>query len=174
MKKLFLLSAMVCALGMMTANAQFIGVDNVVVPLYEDDSSTLPIATIYQDSLLENWYGVEIIGESKNRFKVVIGSDWSVSDFELKVWIDKKNVAVCNWPTMPSEGESLYLFAKPDKNSKRQVIHADEILDWKSPVTSVKGIWYKIIVKTKTGRKEGWTKNYCPTIYGSCENGFAY
>ena len=166
--------AVLLALAATTANAQFIGVDNVNVPLYEDAGSTLPVATLYQDSLLENFYRVDIIGESGTRFMVVIGSDWSDSDFELKAWIDKKNVAVCNWPTMPSDGNCLYLFSKPDKNSERQVIHADEILDWKSQVTSVKDSWFRIIVKTKTGQKEGWTKNYCPNIYGSCESGVVY
>ena len=171
MKKIMLLCAAMLALA---ANAQFIGVDNVAVPLYEDDSSALPIATIYQDTLIENWYRVEIIGESNSRFRVVIGSSWSVSDFELKVWIDKKNVAVCNWPTMPYDGECLYLFSKPDKNSKRQIIHADEIIDWKSQVTGVNDDWYRIIVITKAGKKEGWTKDYCPNIYGSCEHGVVY
>lgn len=174
MKKVFLVCAAMLAFAITTAHAQFIGVDNVNVLLYEDDSSTRPIATIYQDSLIENWYRVEIIGETENRFKVVIGSDWSNSDFALKVWIDKKNVAVCNWPTMPYEGKCLYLFSKPDKNSERQVIHADDILDWKSQVTSVKDSWFRITVRTKTGHKEGWTKNYCPNIYGSCENGVVY
>lgn len=39
---------------------------------------------------------------------------------------------------------------------------------------SVKDSWFRIIVKTKTGQKEGWTKNYCPNIYGSCESGVVY
>jgi len=173
MKKIIFFCVSLLAFGCFNAQAQFIGVDNVNIPLYEDSVCTTPIATIYQDTLKEQYYKVEIIGESKNRFKVIIGSDWSYSDFGLKTWIDKDYVAVCNWPSQ-SLDQSVYLFALPDKNSDKQIIHADEITEWKSLLVSVKDSWFKIVVKTKSGLQEGWTWNYCPNIWGSCEGGASY
>ena len=154
------------------AYAQFIGVDNVSVPLYSNERDTIPIATIYQDSVVENYYNVaDILDESDARFKVIITKAWMRDDFKLEAWIDKKYIAVCNNPSAVLDN-SLYLFSQPDENSIKQVISHDNIIDWKSPLISVgKGRWYKIIVATKDGNKEGWTLNYCPYIYCSCEGG---
>ena len=172
MKKILLVCVAMMSFGV-TASAQFISVDNVSIPLYEDTSCHISIATIFQDSVTENYYRVDITDENNNRFKVRIGSDWSNSDFQIIAWIDKKYVAVCNWPSW-SLNRCVYLFAKPDKTSPKQVIHSYDITDWHSPVVSVSGDWYKIIVPTKNGQKEGWTLNYCPNIYGSCEGGTDY
>ena len=173
MKNIFvILSLFVSCLSVSYAqnnNYCFVYNMNEYIPLYQNSDDSIASSSLYQDTLKENYYSLQIIDCKKDRFKVRIIDE---NDINTTGWIDKEYCFVWCW-LMSSN--SIYLFPEPDMvNSYTEISEDDMSCNRGGYVANIiefdnKSNWIKISLTTKTSAYTGWTLNYCNNIYGSCE-----
>ena len=173
MKNIFvILSLFVSCLSVSYAqnnNYCFVYNMNEYIPLYQNSDDSIASSSLYQDTLKENYYSLQIIDNENNRFQVnVIGEN----NANTIGWIDKEYCYVWCW-FMSSN--SIYLFPEPNMvNSYTEISEDDMSSNRGGYVANIiefdnKSNWIKISLTTKTSVYTGWTLNYCNNIYGSCE-----
>lgn len=142
---------------------------NQPIPLYKSLEDTTILSYLYQDTIKENYYSLQILDEKNDRFLVSI---FDQNILKGTNWIEKKYCNVWCWMMSSS---SIYLFSAPDASSQCiEIFEYDMIRNQEGFVANIIGLdkgtdWIKILIITKTSEYAGWTLNYCNNIYGSCE-----
>jgi hypothetical protein len=185
MKKLILIMVV-----LLQSNFSFSQENNLVVffrdaitdsiPIYSSETSTDYIAKIKEDPEKENWHDVEILKVSDNRYKVHIMPLNVANVVPIDGWVDKEQCGV--WlRAWHQEGELfivrlysepgkpfpfLKLFDKmPDDFGKYTNEEAAPVLDYKY----YKGdYWIKTVIIKDKHKVIGWTRDFCPNVYDSC------
>ena len=152
------------------------------VPVYADDTTIVSYTSVKEDTEKENWHDVEILEQSNNRYKVCITAINEENIAPITGWVDKEQCGVWFWGrwTKPENCiVSLYQmpgllcsFIKitgkyPDcfDNYSTTNNKAFPVLDYKL----YKGeYWIKTVIVKDEKKIVGWTKDYCPNVYGSC------
>lgn len=150
------------------------------IPIYSSETSTDYIAKIKEDPEKENWHDVEILKVSDNRYKVHIIPLNVANVVPIDGWVDKEQCGV--WlRAWHQEGELfivrlysepgkpfpfLKLFDKmPDDFGKYTNEEAAPVLDYKY----YKGdYWIKTVIIKDKHKVIGWTRDFCPNVYDSC------
>ena len=149
------------------------------VPVYSDDTDTISIAIVREYAEKENWHDVEILGQSKNRYEVriiainenniapIVG--WG-DKVRCGVWLRGKNINSGLW--------SVSLYRSPSKLNPFMEI-MDKYIDGFGTYTNDKAVpvlnyklykgkyWIKTEIIKDNNRIIGWTRDYCPNVYGS-------
>lgn len=155
----------------------FLGVMNAPIPLYYDSiDESERFMYVYQDSVSEVYYDLEILDQSSSRFMVNLVGERDPQHQNTISWINKRDCAVWIWTMQSTRNEHVFrLFKEPNLKSeykefveKNITTRLSEIIDYKESE------WIKIQIKTQLGDYEGWTLNYCDNIYGFCEEGNPY
>ena len=185
MKKLILIMVV-----LLQSNFSFSQENNLVVffrdaitdsiPIYSSETSTDYIAKIKEDPEKENWHDVEILKVSNNRYQVRVIPLNDTNVAPVDGWVDKAQCGV--WlRAWHQEGEFfivrlysvpgksfpfLKLFDKmPDDFGKYTNGKAVPVLDFKL----LRGnYWIKTIIYNNNKEIVGWTRDYCPNTFGSC------
>ena len=152
------------------------------VPVYSSDTASVSFASVSEDAEKENWHDVEILGKSNNRYKVRIKAINEEDVAPINGWVDKEQCGVWLWGRwkktesciislyhMPGQ---LYSYIKitgkyPDSFEKYSTTNYKTwpVLDYKL----YKGeYWIKTVIVKDKKEIIGWTTNYCPNVYGSC------
>lgn len=149
------------------------------VCVYVSETSDDVCAEIMEDSLLENWHIVEILDNGENRYNVIIRSEQYPQAFMVKGWIKKENCGVYLYGRQRYNDQYVVNMYQSPHDSKPQKtllsIYPDcfpqgesrssPVLDFFFDGTS---FWVKTSVRLDDESIVGWTKDYCPNVYGSC------
>ena len=158
----------------------FLDAETNSVPVYSNDTDNDIITNIKEFSSKENWHDIEILGKSGKRYKVCIVSCFDEDEAPINGWIDKEqcgvwldgrfinpNLSIVNLYLMPDQP---YPFLKitdqyADGFGKYTNGKAVPILDYKFHNGEY---WIKTVITKDKKKIVGWTKDYCPHIYNSC------
>lgn len=146
---------------------------NSPINIYESDCSKTPFAVINQDSIIENYYSVEILNSAKQRHLVRIMSAYSSSKALIEGWVEKRICNVWLWPAGP-DYTTINIYEEPDQSSHYIKVDLAEYSNLAASVLISKERWYYVSITIGELSLSGWTKNVCPNIYGSCECGNPY
>ena len=152
------------------------------VPVYSNDTAIVSFTTIQEDTMRENWHDVELIAQSNTRYKVRITAINEENVAPIIGWVDKEQCGVWFWGRLIKPEyyvvslfhipEQLYPFIKiteryPDSFDKYAITNskAFPILDYKLYNGKY---WIKTIILKDKKKIIGWTTDYCPNVYGSC------
>lgn len=171
--KIFI-SGFIALFYVLTAQGQntdcFLYDKNVSIPLYGSYEDEVPAVLLYQDSLKENYYYVQLLENKGNKFRVHVTR---VEDtVNIYGWIEKKYCKVWIWLMAT---DCIYLFSEPNSSSNYRNIQEDELIyNGNGYIATIlefskKTEWLKLCIPTQSGNIYGWTLNYCGNIYGSCE-----
>lgn len=173
MKNIIIISLLfiscLCVSYAQNSNCCFLYNMNEHIPLYQTSEDSTTFLFLYQDTLRENYYTLQIIDYKNNRFQVRIIDE---NNINTTGWINKEHCYVWCW-LMSSN--SIYLFSEPNKVDSRIEIFEDDMLyNHGGYIANIidfdnKSNWIKISLTTKNSEYTGWTLNYCNNIYGSCE-----
>ena len=151
----------------------FFSQTNIPINIYESESGKMPFTVINQDSILENYYSVEILNSTMERHLVRIMCAASSSKALIEGWIEKKFCNVWLWTIEQSNTISIY--AEPVQSSQYVKVDISEYSNIAVPVLNIsKDGWYYVSITNGEHPLSGWTKNVCTNIYGSCEHGNPY
>lgn len=150
------------------------------VPVYANDTSIESITNIKEDSIKKNGYDVEILAQSNNRYKVRITSSLYENATPINGWVDKNQCGVWLHGRFISPDlcfVSLYLMPdQPYPFIKITDRYADDFGKYTNnkavPVLDYKfynGMyWIKTVIIKDKENIIGWTRDYCPNVFGSC------
>jgi len=142
----------------------FISQSNCKIPIYTSPLCDNESYSIFQDSIFEHFYWVEIIGESVLAFEVKIGSASQYNSPIISGWIEKKYCGVF----LKSNRETK-LFDNPNTNSSyKQIVLKDDIMAIVIDAYLDGNGFIKVLFREGNVYYEGWTINYCGNIYNSC------
>ncbi len=146
---------------------------NSPINIYESDCSEIPFAVINQDSILENYYSVEIMNSTIQRHQVRVMCAASSSKALIEGWVEKR---ICNvWLWTMEQGNTIFIYEEPVQSSHYVKVDLTEYSNIAVPVLDVsKDGWYYVSITNREHSLFGWTKNVCTNIYGSCEHGNPY
>jgi hypothetical protein len=150
------------------------------VPVYRNDTDTICFTKIKEDFQKENWHDVEIMCMSNNRYKVRVIPLNETNAAIFEGWLNKEQCGV--WLRGKNQGKGLFtveLYAEPGQSNPITKLYGKEFDDFGKytngkavPVLDFKKYqghyWIKTIVVKNDNRTVGWTTDYCPNIYGSC------
>ncbi|MDR1006120.1 MAG: hypothetical protein LBL74_04575 [Bacteroidales bacterium] len=170
MKKI-IYTIIVIFIGFEYVNAQnnavitvFINQDNTKIPIYTSPQCDKESYSIFQDSIFEHFFWIEIIGESALTFEVKIGSASQDNSPIINGWIEKKYCGV-----FLSSGRNIKIFETVNENSPYEqfVLENDILANVVNICLDGRG-FIKVIFRIKDRYYEGWVKDYCGSIYNSC------
>lgn len=146
---------------------------NSPINIYESASGEIPFAVINQDSILENYYSVEILNSTMERHLVRIMCAASSSKALIEGWVEKR---FCNvWLWTIEQSNTINIYEEPVQSSHYVKVDLTEYSKITAPVLDVsKDGWYYVSITNGEHSLFGWTKNVCTNIYGSCEHGNPY
>ena len=146
---------------------------NSPINIYESDCSMTPFAVINQDSILENYYSVEIMNSTMQSHLVRIMCAASSSKALIEGWVEKR---ICNvWLWTMEQGNYIFIYEEPIQSSHYVKVDLTEYSSIAVPVLNIsKDGWYYISIPNGEYSLFGWTKNVCTNIWGSCEHGNPY
>ncbi len=142
---------------------------NEKIPIYNSSEDSITSYFLYQDSLKENYYSLQILDKTGDRFLVNV---FEYNVLKCNGWIEKKYCCVWCW-LMSSQ--SIYLFSESNSESTCVELFDNELIKQNDGIVANildydnGSFWVKLLVKTRTTTYIGWTLNYCNSIYGSCE-----
>ncbi len=187
MKKLiifFILSIAKCHVLFSQENLVVFFTDAITngVPVYSCDTGVDSIATVKEDPEKENWHDVKIIGQSESRYKVSITAINEDNVAPINGWVDKEQCGVWFWgKSIKTDLWAVSLYNMPDrpypfiKITDKHIDGFDKYTDTKRkavPVLDYKlyngKYWIKTVIIKDKKKIIGWTTNYCPNVYGSC------
>lgn len=152
------------------------------VPVYSSDTTIVSFTTVKEDPEKENWHEVEILGQSDNRYQVRITAINEENVAPINGWVDKEQCGVWFWGRLiKPEYCVVSLYYKPEQSNPFIKI-SDKYPDSfdKYAITNSKAFpvldyklfkgeyWIKTTIVKGKKKIVGWTTNYCPNIYGSC------
>ena len=150
------------------------------IPIYCCDKDTTSFYIIKENEQEENWHNVELLEQSNNRYKVRITSCKEDATTPIIGWVDKEQCGVWLWgKKMSSKLWTFRLYRKPEQLHPFVRIVDEDIdgfgkytNDKAAPVLDYKYYKGKYWIKTEILKDKkkyvGWTIDYCPNIYGSC------
>lgn len=150
------------------------------ISVYRNDIDIECFIKIKEDSESENWHDVEILGQSNDKYKVRIIAINEDNAEPINGWVYKVHCGVwlhgrfhtpaCSVVSLYNRPEDLYPFTHlkgkyVDDFGKYTNDMAIPILDYRF----YNGIYWIKTEIVEDGKKiSGWTRDYCPNIYGSC------
>ena len=174
MKRLFYFIWLILSIETYSQSSQcFFKQTNTPINIYESETSTILFAVINQDSILENYYSVEILNSMSDRHLVRITCAASSSKALIEGWVEKR---ICNvWLWTMEQGDSINIYERPTESCHYIKVDLTGCSNVAVPVLSIsKDGWYYISIMNGDISLSGWTKNVCSNIYGSCEHGNPY
>lgn len=150
------------------------------VPVYSNDTCSNHFTIIREYEEKENWHDVEIWEKSDNRYKVHIASyQDTIATPSINGWIDKEQCGVFLYSHNLKNGLwYVYFYKEPGQlhpflkiTSKYPDIFEEDngkavpVLDYKLYQDDY---WIKTVIIKDKKRIIGWTKDYCPNVYGAC------
>lgn len=171
MKKYLLLIAFLisihCLLAQKMNKHVFINEFNSEIPIYSDSIGNLKVHSIFQDSIFEHFYEVDIRKESALRYEVHLFCVSQDNSPQVEGWVDKK---FCSVYLSPTRYGIIKLYDLPNITSS--YIELDNIyITISATVISTskqKDKFIKVAFIYAGKCYEGWVDKYCPTIYNSC------
>ncbi len=143
----------------------FIPHDNKIIPLYENASCKKALYTIFQDSIFERWYEMEILESSNLAYKVKLYSVTLFNSPIIEGWIEKKNCGV-----YLDEGRTIKLYSLPTNDATFMPIQLSKMTT--AIVFDVhfenKFLFVKFVDEKTNILYEGWVEHYCDSLYDSC------
>lgn len=147
--------------------------------IYVSETSNDVCAEIMEDSLLENWHSVEIIGYNENRYKVILRSEQYPQTFMVIGWIDKGNCGVYLYGRQRLHNQyAVNLYQTPQDSKPLKTLlntYPDSFPQGESGAVPVLDVfydgtsyWVKTLISLDGESIIGWTKDFCPNIYGVC------
>ena len=131
----------------------FIVTNNTEIPIYTDSLTNEIKYVIFQDTIFEHFYELNIYEESSLRYKVEIQCVSQYNSPYIEGWIDKKNCGV--FILFRRENK---LFNAPNKDASYILIdNQDEV---KATLISVFGEYIKVGFYLDKKYYEGWVKDY--------------
>ena len=174
MKKLLYFIALILSIEAYGQHSScFFKQTNSPINIYESESGEIPFAVINQDSILENYYSVEILNSTMERHLVRIMCAASSSKALLEGWVEKR---FCNvWLWTMEQGNTINIYEEPIQSSHYVMVDLSEYSNIAAAVLNIsKDGWYYVSTMNGEHSLSGWTKNICTNIYGSCEHGNPY
>lgn len=147
------------------------------VPVYKTKTSTVSFIKIKENEQDENWHDVEIIEASSKRYKVIITSINETDVAPIEGWVNKIDCGV--WLHGIKRFDTVCLYAKP-RDTNPLVVLKDQNYSGFSEYTNGKTVpvksfklyngdyWIKTVIKKGKKNITGWTTDYCPNTYDSC------
>ena len=151
-----------------------------VVPVYSNDTDNDSITNIIEYAEKENWHDVEILGQSNNRYKVHITSSTNENVESIIGWVDRERCGVwLHGKYMKKELFIISLYSKPGQSNPFIRLQSKFFGDFErytngkaAPVLDYKlyngEYWIKTVIVKDKKEIIGWTKDYCPNVYDSC------
>jgi len=153
------------------------------IPVYSSDTCTNSIAIVKEYPEKENWHDVELLGQSKNRYKVRIIAINETNVAPIVGWVEKDQCGV--WlhsryikpqlfivelyaelgqikPFITLKSKNCYDIDDADADAYSKAV---PVLDYKFYNGEY---WIKTAIHKNKKRIVVWTTNYCPNIYDSC------
>ena len=151
------------------------------VPVYSNDTCTNSIGIVKEYPEKENWHDVELLGQSKNRYKVRIIAINETNVAPIVGWVEKDQCGV--WlhsryikpqifivelytklgqikPFITLKSKNCYNIDDVDAYSKAVPVFDYKFYNGK--------YWIKTAIHKNKKRIVVWTTDYCPIIYDSC------
>jgi len=152
------------------------------IPVYSNDTNTDTIAVVKEYPEKENWHDVELLGQSKNRYKVRIIAINENDVAPIVGWVEKDQCGVwLHSRYIEPQFFIVELYSKPGQLKpfmtlkSKNCYNIDDTTDAYCkavPVLDYKycngKYWIKTAIYKNRKRMEVWTTNYCPNIYDSC------
>ena len=152
------------------------------VPVYSCDTGIDCIATIKEDPEKENWHEVKILGQSNNRYKVRIIAINEDNVTPIDGWVDKEQCGVWLWgKSIKTNLWAVRLYHVPGqlypfiKITDKYIDGFDRYIGTKRKAVTVLDYklyndkyWIKTAIIAGNKKVIGWTTDYCPNVYGSC------
>ena len=150
------------------------------VTVYNSETDSIGFIQIKEDLQKDNWHDVEILGTSNNRYKVRIIPLNETNATSINGWVEKEQCGV--WLRGRYIKRDLFvvrLYSNPGQSKPIFEIcynylggfkeypddNAVPVLDF----TLYQGhYWIKTKINKGGSIIQGWTKDYCPDVYGSC------
>lgn len=142
----------------------FISQCNCKIPIYTSPLCDTEIYSLFQDSVFEHFYWVEIIGKSVLAYEVNIGSASQYNSPIISGWIEKKYCAV-----FLKSNRAIKLFDNPNaKSPHKQIALKNDIMAIVIDAYLDGNGFIKVLFRDGNVYSEGWVVNYCGNIYNSC------
>lgn len=150
------------------------------IPIYCNDTDMEIYTKIKEDLQKENWHDVELLDISNSRYRVRIIPINETNTLPIEGWLDKRQCGVWLWGK--NGGLNLWTFCLYDTLGQLEpsIKVTDNYIDGFEKYTNNKAVpvldyifyrgvyWIKTEVFKDKKRIVGWTTDYCPNIYGSC------
>lgn len=151
------------------------------VPVYRNDTCINSFTIIKESSEKEDWHCVDILAKSKNRYKVhIVLCNGSTATPPIDGWVEKEQCGVWLRGRYIKSGLwNVYFYKYPGQlhpflkiTSKYLDSFSEYDNDKAVPVLDYKlyegKYWIKTVITKDKKRIVGWTKDYCPNVYGAC------
>ena len=138
------------------------------------------LVVFFTDAITSGVPDVEILGQSKNRYEVRIIAINENNIAPIVGWVDKVRCGVwLRGKNINSGLWSVSLYRSPSKLNPFMEI-MDKYIDGFGTYTNDKAVpvlnyklykgkyWIKTEIIKDNNRIIGWTRDYCPNVYGSC------
>ena len=160
--------------------AFFVDAITKAVPVYADDTGNDIITNIKEFREKENWHDIEILETSNKRYKVRITSSVGENLVPINGWVDKEQCGVWLYGRFADTEHSIVSFYLTPNQPYPFLKITDKYSDDFGKYTNNKAVpvldyefhdgdyWIKTVITKDKKKVVGWTKNYCPNVFCSC------
>lgn len=150
------------------------------IPVYRNNTDMECFIKIKEDSEKENWHNVEILDQSNDRYKVSITSCQEDGSKSVNGWVDKAQCGVwLRGKYIERELFVISLYTDSNLLTPFMKLHSKYFGDFEkytngkaAPILDYKyyngEYWIKTVITRKGKKITGWTRDYCPNVYDSC------
>ena len=185
MKKLFVIIVLIAKCHILLSQENklvvfFVDAVTSGVPVYPNDTDTFSIAVVKENTEKENWHDVELLGQSKNRYKVRVIAINENHVAPIVGWVDKEQCGVWLWGKYMKPDHWIVSLYHLPSNKYPFLKISDKDIDGFGTYTDNKAVpvlnyklykghyWIKTEIIREQKRTIGWTRDYCSNVYGSC------
>ena len=160
--------------------AFFVDAITKAVPVYADETGNDIITNIREFREKENWHDIEILEKSNKRYKVRITSSVGENLVPINGWVDKEQCGVWLYGRFADTEHSIVSFYLTPNQPYPFLKITDKYSDDFGKYTNNKAVpvldyefhdgdyWIKTVITKDKKKVVGWTKNYCPNVFCSC------
>lgn len=160
--------------------AFFVDAITKAVPVYADETGNDIITNIKEFREKENWHDIEILEKSNKRYKVRITSSVGENLVPINGWVDKEQCGVWLYGRFADTEHSIVSFYLTPNQPYPFLKITDKYSDDFGKYTNNKAVlvldyefhdgdyWIKTVITKDKKKVVGWTKNYCPNVFCSC------
>lgn len=185
MKKLIIIIVLIAKCHVLFSQEEnfeafFVDAITKAVPVYANDTGNDIITNIREFTEEENWHGVEILEKSDKRYKVRITSCVDENPVPINGWIDKEQCGVWLYGEFINLSLTIVSFYLTPNQPYPFLKITDTFADGFGKYTNDKAApvldyelhdgkyWIKTVITKDKKKVVGWTMNYCPNVFCSC------